>query len=247
MEEKRTSLTAAMDDIQVIRRILDQTVTSFRTLAPAFKRMGLAWLLCALVSGTITFLDITGYLFPDTIRVDVGAWAYQLETALQGALVVFLVVQCVLWQKRIRAGEFPALAGKILSIWQILLVLYLLLSVLVELSGLVTVPEEGFITGNDVMMFCMTFRAFLPVLFPAVPLLLTGSFLGDKVLGWLGAVVFLMALITTFGWFVPIQSIGQVVLAKFLLSSVLGIVRCFFEPVALLLMAFRLKRRPEEA
>ena len=44
MEEKNLSLHTALDDLRVIRQVLDRTAASFRTLAPVFRRMGLVWL-----------------------------------------------------------------------------------------------------------------------------------------------------------------------------------------------------------
>ena len=40
MNEPPKTLTQAVDDLRLIRQVLDQTATSFRTLAPEFFRMG---------------------------------------------------------------------------------------------------------------------------------------------------------------------------------------------------------------
>ena len=44
MNEPPKTLTQAVDDLRLIRQVLDQTATSFRTLAPEFFRMGVVWL-----------------------------------------------------------------------------------------------------------------------------------------------------------------------------------------------------------
>ena len=52
MENNQTTRTMAMEDLHLIRQVLDQTATSFQTLAPVFWRMGLVWLLYgALLAG----------------------------------------------------------------------------------------------------------------------------------------------------------------------------------------------------
>lgn len=40
---------SAIEDLRVIRGVLDQTTSSLRGLAPLFWRLGLVWLVCALV------------------------------------------------------------------------------------------------------------------------------------------------------------------------------------------------------
>lgn len=98
--------------------------------------------------------------------------------------MVYLLVQCVLWQRR--KGGFAALSGQLLGIWQLFLVLYLLLFGVVE-AGLRFVPNLGMEMGVfDIMTVCMAFQWFLPVIFPGMPLIITGILLRERGLWWLG-------------------------------------------------------------
>ena len=61
MENNQTTRTMAMEDLHLIRQVLDQTATSFQTLAPVFWRMGLVWLLYGVLAFFVNTLDIIGY------------------------------------------------------------------------------------------------------------------------------------------------------------------------------------------
>ena len=198
MENNQTTRTMAMEDLHLIRQVLDQTATSFQTLAPVFWRMGLVWL-----------------------------------------------VQCVLWQRR--KGGFAALSGQLLGIWQLFLVLYLLLFGVVE-AGLRFVPNLGMEMGVfDIMTVCMAFQWFLPVIFPGMPLIITGILLRERGLWWLGVGMAVLGGILSLGG-ILLTGYPQPASRQVLLSiGALGRLQYFFQPAALLLLARRLKRRPEGA
>ena len=169
MENNQTTRTMAMEDLHLIRQVLDQTATSFQTLAPVFWRMGLVWLLYGVLAFFVNTSDFIGYYFPP---LALPLSLYGLLTWAKVALVVYLLVQCVLWQRR--KGGFAALSGQLLGIWQLFLVLYLLLFGVVE-AGLRFVPNLGMEMGVfDIMTVCMAFQWFLPVIFPGMPLIITG-------------------------------------------------------------------------
>ena len=223
MENNQTTRTMAMEDLHLIRQVLDQTATSFQTLAPVFWRMGLVWLLYGVLAFFVNTLDIIGYYFPP---LALPLSLYGLLTWAKVALVVYLLVQCVLWQRR--KGGFAALSG------QLFLVLYLLLFGVVE-AGLRFVPNLGMEMGVfDIMTVCMAFQWFLPVIFPGMPLIITGILLRERGLWWLGGI-----LLTGY----PQPASRQVLLS----IGALGLLQYFFQPAALLLLARRLKRRPEGA
>lgn len=112
-------------------------------------------------------------LFSSSCAAPQLVWAPHLG---QGGTGVYLLVQCVLWQRR--KGGFAALSGQLLGIWQLFLVLYLLLFGVVE-AGLRFVPNLGMEMGVfDIMTVCMAFQWFLPVIFPGMPLIITGTCCG---------------------------------------------------------------------
>ena len=237
MENNQTTRTMAMEDLHLIRQVLDQTATSFQTLAPVFWRMGLVWLLYGVLAFFVNTLDIIGYYFPP---LALPLILYGLLTWAKVALVVYLLVQCVLWQRR--KGGFAALSGQLLGIWQLFLVLYLLLFGVVE-AGLRFVPNLGMEMGVfDIMTVCMAFQWFLPVIFPGMPLIITGILLRERGLWWLGVGMAVLG---------GILSLGGILLTGYpqpaLSIGALGLLQYFFQPAALLLLARRLKRRPEGA
>lgn len=63
-ENNQTTRTMAMEDLHLIRQVLDQTATSFQTLAPVFWRMGLVWLLYGVLAFFVNTSDFIGYYFP---------------------------------------------------------------------------------------------------------------------------------------------------------------------------------------
>jgi len=160
-------------------------------------------------------------------------------------LVVYLLVQCVLWQRR--KGGFAALSGQLLGIWQLFLVLYLLLFGVVE-AGLRFVPNLGMEMGVfDIMTVCMAFQWFLPVIFPGMPLIITGILLRERGLWWLGVGMAVLGGILSLGG-ILLTGYPQPASRQVLLSiGALGLLQYFFQPAALLLLARRLKRRPEGA
>ena len=242
MENNQTTRTMAMEDLHLIRQVLDQTATSFQTLAPVFWRMGLVWLLYGVLAFFVNTLDIIGYYFPP---LALPLCLYGLLTWAKVALVVYLLVQCVLWQRR--KGGFAALSGQLLGIWQLFLVLYLLLFGVVE-AGLRFVPNLGMEMGVfDIMTVCMAFQWFLPVIFPGMPLIITGILLRERGLWWLGVGMAVLGGILSLGG-ILLTGYPQPASRQVLLSiGALGLLQYFFQPAALLLLARRLKRRPEGA
>ncbi len=256
MEEKNLSLHTAQDDLRVIRQVLDRTAASFRTLAPVFRRMGLVWLCQAVLYTLAVVPDLLTYLFPTLY--DYLSWTRALIPASQWSMLPlgsYLVVECILWQRK--KPTYAPLSGQLVTLWQFFLLFYLVLfalfqagmywqthdlpMVLPELSEEVVNPWTGF-------LICQGFLAFLPVLFPGVPLLITGAMLGEKVLGWLGAAVCALTTFTILGPMVTgFPTMASMPLPLFAADLVIVSVAAFFQPVALLLTARRLGRRQEGA
>ena len=244
MNASRPDLNRAAEDLRVIRSVLDQTATSFRALAPAFVRMGLVWLVCGLLDLTTTGLDLLAYYFPDAMpwwdpQAGVGQVLYALTPWVMRVLWVYLLIQCLLWQRR--KPDLPALGGKVLSIWQALLVCFLLLALLLEggfqhLTQVTAVfPQEDFWAEGSWWLFYFA-RWFLPALFPGIPLMVTGILLQERGLLVLGVVVFALAVYITFGAaLLPLPG----------LSIPVGLLQRLYSPVALLVLAWRLRGRPE--
>ena len=86
-------------------------------------------------------------------------------------------------------------------------------------------------------------RLFLPILFPGIPLVVTGILLSERPLFVLGLVVSALAVCSAFGpGLVPVLA---TVLPLYAFLVGVGLVQVFYQPVALLVLARRLRRRPE--
>lgn len=254
MAEKNPALHTALDDLRVIRQVLDRTAASFRTLAPAFRRMGLVWLCRSLLYTLAVVPGLLAYLFPGLYE------SLSLTAALTPAaqwsmlpLGIYLVAECVLWQRKKPA--YAPLSGHLVSLWQFFLLFYLALFALFQ-GGMylanralsMVVVSEGMTTLWTSFSICQGFLAFLPVLFPGVPLLITGALLGERVLGWLGAAVCALTLFTIL---VPMvtgfPTAASMPLPLFTGNLIIVSAAAFFQPAALLLTACCLRRRQEGA
>ena len=91
MKEPTPNLTRALEDLQVIRTVLDKASPSFQTLAASFRVLGILWLVPA---GLLAFLQgesQISYLF----ALDHGIALYagpNLLLLLQGAIVLLAAV-----------------------------------------------------------------------------------------------------------------------------------------------------------
>lgn len=126
MKEPTPNLTRALEDLQVIRTVLDKASPSFQTLAASFRVLGILWLVPA---GLLAFLQgesQISYLF----ALDHGIALYagpNLLLLLQGAIVLLAAVFCLLWQGKKRRGAFSPEEAKVVTLWQVLLLLFLVL------------------------------------------------------------------------------------------------------------------------
>ena len=251
MEEK--NLHAALDDLRVIRQVLDRTAASFRTLAPVFRRMGLVWLCQAVLYTLAVTPDLLTYLFP--ALYDYLSWTRALIPAAQWSMLplgIYLVAECLLWQRKKPA--YAPLNRQLVTLWQLFLLLYLALFALFQGGKYAAsrdfsmVLSDGLSSPWAAFLICQGVLAFLPVLFPGVPLLITGAVLGEKVLGWLGAAV---CALTVFAILAPMvtgfPTMASMPLPLFGLDVVIVSAAAFFPPAALLLTARRLGRRQEGA
>lgn len=246
MDEKTNSLHLALDDLHLIRQVLDRTTDSFRALAPSFFRMGLVWLVYALLYTAATGPDILNYLLPGLSLKGLGAY-FSLIQWLRVPLALYLVAECVLWQRKKFA--YAALSRQLVGVWQVLLLLYLVLLALFqwEVSSLQAVTM---VSGETETMqlwsnfaVCGAFLAFLPAIFPGFPLVATGVLLREKVLGGLGVVVILFGIASLLG---TLTDGGNLLVLPLVLTAI-SMVAAFFQPAALLLTALRLRRRRERA
>lgn len=244
MDEKPNSLHLALDDLRLIRQVLDRTADSFRALAPSFFRMGLVWLVYALLYTLAVAPDTLNYLFPSLHLKGLGAY-FGLIQWLQLPLALYLVAECVLWQRKKPA--YAALSRQIVGVWQVLLLLYLVLLALFQLA-VSAMHTEVILEGTAAMQqmknlaICGAFLAFLPAIFPGFPLVATGVLLGEKALGWLGAAVTLLGVLAVLG---TLGNTGNPSPLLVYLLTIVWLLSAFFQPAALLLTAFRLRRRRE--
>lgn len=244
MDEKQPSLHLALDDLHLIRQVLERTTDSFRALAPSFFRMGLVWLAYVLLDTLATGPDILNYLIPGLALKGLRDYLSLIQW-LRLPLALYLVAECILWQRK--KSSYAALSRQLVGVWQVLLLLYLVLLALFqwEVSAIqaVTVVTEEVETMALWSNFavCGAFLAFLPAIFPGFPLVATGVLLREKVLGWVGAAVILFGLAAVLG---TLTDMGSMVTLPLMLTA-LCMLAAFFQPVALLLTALRLHRRQE--
>lgn len=243
MDEKTNSLHLALDDLHLIRQVLDRTTDSFRALAPSFFRIGLVWLVYALLYTMNKAPGVLTYLFPSLANGGTALY-WPLVEWLRIPLGLYLVVECILWQRK--KHTYAALSRQLVGVWQVLLLLYLVLFALfqVETSAIQTstvIAEDSMRQMNN-LAICGAFLAFLPAIFPGFPLLATGVLLGEKTLGGLGAAVILLGVLAVLGTLANTDGSNTLLLCALIVVDLAAV---FFQPVALLLTALRLRRRRE--
>ena len=235
------NLTRALEDLQVIRTVLDKASPSFQTLAASFRVLGILWLVPA---GLLAFLQgesQISYLF----ALDHGIALYagpNLLLLLQGAIVLLAAVFCLLWQGKKRRGAFSPEEAKVITLWQVLLLLFLVCTV----AGMVgtfssTVQEAMFspdsLDGYRTFYVCGALQTFAPVLFPSLPLLITGSMGKDRALWILGLVCLLLGVWGMLQFFFPYASF------LLLFNLPLTLWQTLQGPIALLVTARRLRMK----
>lgn len=248
-----TNKRSAMEDLRVIRGVLDQTTSSLRGLAPLFRRLGLVWLVCVLILLYLEGGDLLCYLFPVLNRLG-GTVLYSGVDLCQWIRVflwAFLVVQCILWQRKKTSGELSEQGRRILGLWQTLLVLYLCLFALTAVGTWLAEPEGMASTEAwDAWQTCTLLKLLPPVLFPALPPLLTGVYLEDRFMQRLGLTVltlYLASVVLGMMSMVMAAQSGANAPGYLILLTVFFSLACYLlPPVSLLLTARRLKRMQGE-
>ena len=241
MKEPTPNPPRALEDLQVIRTVLDKASPSFQTLAASFRVLGILWLVPA---GLLAFLQgesQISYLF----ALDHGIALYagpNLLLLLQGAIVLLAAVFCLLWQGKKRRGAFSPEEAKVITLWQVLLLLFLVCTV----AGMVgtfssTVQEAMFspdsLDGYRTFYVCGALQTFAPVLFPSLPLLITGSMGKDRALWILGLVCLLLGVWGMLQFFFPYASF------LLLFNLPLTLWQTLQGPIALLVTARRLRMK----
>lgn len=244
-----TNKRSAMEDLRVIRGVLDQTTSSLRGLAPLFWRVGLVWLVCALILLYLEGGDLLCYLFPVLNRLGGTALYAGVDLCqwIRAFLWAFLVVECILWQRKKTSGELSEQGRRILGLWQTLLVLYLCLFALTAVGTWLAEPEGMASTEAwDAWRTCTLLKLLPPVLFPALPPLLTGVYLEDRFMQRLGLTVltlYLASVVLGMMSIVMAAQSGANAPGYLILLTVFFSLACYLlPPVSLLLTARRLKR-----
>lgn len=248
MSLRPTNLNSAMDDLSVIRSILERTAPSFRPLAPSFLRAGAVWLVLSLLLFSIEGMDVLAYLFPVLYPFQpFGAARPFLANLFQGCLLLLWLVLCLVWQREKATKALPRLPRMVLSVWQALLLLTLVFHVLTEVALQTNsggMSYAGEVSGFDLaLMASWAYQWVAPLLFPLLPLLVTSVILEDAPLRWLGLVILALLLgYLALCLFAPGSGIVTVVF-----SVILSLSQSFLPPIALLLTGRRLKKLPEGA
>lgn len=248
MSLRPTNLNSAMDDLSVIRSVLERTAPSFRPLAPSFLRAGAVWLVLSLLLFSIEGMDVLAYLFPILYPFQpFGAARPFLANLFQGCLLLLWLVLSLVWQREKATKALPRLPRMVLSIWQALLLLTLVFHVLTEVALQTNsggMSYAGEVSGFDLaLMASWAYQWVAPLLFPLLPLLVTSVILEDAPLRWLGLVILALLLgDLALCLFAPGSGIVTVVF-----SVILSLSQSFLPPIALLLTGRRLKKLPEGA
>ncbi|MBR5791540.1 MAG: hypothetical protein IKY34_00325 [Ruminiclostridium sp.] len=248
MNRTNGTLRNAMDDLQHIRSLMDGPA-ALRPLAPYFLCTGLVWLAYALIMASITIPDTLGYLWPNVsafLYDTFGGFTMLVYDWGKWVIWAFLLVQCGLWQREKAARVLTGTARRSLTTWQVFLLLYLVFVIALEVArGVAT--NEAQMLSEGMLHFWRTaglLQNALPILFPALPLILMGNHLEDTILslwGWLSLVwgVALVAL-SLYGLSQNMAVMGNGIL---LTSIFLGQFMDFLAPIGLLLTAWRLGRK----
>ncbi|MBR2490942.1 MAG: hypothetical protein IKB65_05610 [Ruminiclostridium sp.] len=250
MNRTNGTLRGAMDDLQHIRSVMDGPA-ALRPLAPYFLCTGLVWLAYAVLMASITIPDTLGYLWPNVsvfLYDTFGGFTMLVYDWGKWVIWAFLLVQCGLWQREKAARVLTGTARRSLTTWQVFLLLYLVFVIALEVAqGAATnevqmLSEGMFYFGQTAGLLQNT----LPILFPALPLILMGNQLEDRVLslwGWLSLV-----------WGVALVAISLYALSLnmtmmetglLLVSAFLSLLVGFLAPIGLLLTAWRLGKKGE--
>ena len=248
MNRTNPTLHGAMEDLQHIRSVLDGPA-ALRPLAPYFLCTGVVWLAYAVIMASITIPDTLGYLWPNLPTFDAfGALTMVVYDYGKWVIWAFLLVQCGLWQREKAARALTGTARRSLTTWQVFLLLYLVFVIaLVVARGAAT--NEVQMLSEGMFYFWQTaglLQNALPILFPALPLILMGNQLEDKVLylwGWL-SLAWGVALVVLSMYSLS-QGMAQLEVGLLLVSMVLSLLVGFLAPIGLLLTAWRLGRKGE--
>ena len=251
MNRTNGTLRGAMDDLQHIRSVMDGPA-ALRPLAPYFLCTGLVWLTYALIMASITIPDTLGYLWPSVsafLYDSFGGFTMFVYNWGKWVIWAFLLVQCGLWQREKAARVLTGTARRSLTTWQVFLLLYVVFAIALEVVQGMHVTSQGQMFTETQFYLHQTaslLQNALVILFPALPLILMGNQLEDKILslwGWLSLVWGVAAVALS----LYSLSLGGVVLSAGLVvfSFVLGEFMGFLSPVGLLLTAWRLGRKGE--
>ena len=250
MNRTNGTLRNAMDDLQHIRSLMDGPA-ALRPLAPYFLCTGLVWLTYAILMAAITLPDVLGYLWPNISAFDFDAFGgFTMLVYDWGKWVIwaFLLVQCGLWQREKSARVLTGTARRSLTTWQVFLLLYLVFVITLEVArGAAT--NEAQMLSESLFYFWQTaglLQNALPILFPALPLILMGNQLEDKALslwGWL-SLVWGVAMVAISLYGLSLGMVGME-MGLLLVSAFLSLLVGFLAPIGLLLTACRLGRKGE--
>ena len=250
MNRTNPTLHGAMEDLQHIRSVLDGPA-ALRPLAPYFLCTGVVWLAYALIMASITIPDTLGYLWPNVsafVFESFGALTMVVYDYGKWVIWAFLLVQCGLWQREKDARVLTGTARRSLTTWQVFLLLYLVFVVALEVAR-GTATNEMQMLSESLFYFWKTaglLQNALPILFPALPLILMGNQLEDRVLslwGWL-SLVWGVALVVLSMYSLS-QGMAQLGIGLLLVSAFLSLLVGFLAPIGLLLTAWRLGRKGE--
>ena len=186
---------AAADDIKVIRDVLTRTMASYKRLAPAFLKLGVIWGAYAILSVSLNVYDFVG-LLQDSAGSNHTLISYFIF-ALEMLLCLVLVTVFIRWGKIEAETDFSPMTKKLIYIWRVFIIVF----VVFKLLMLVIYPViVNLLSGVEEIKFAkgagyghLYVLSLLPVIFPALPLILTAIFLEKQNMLSLGTVIFVLS------------------------------------------------------
>ena len=187
MEEERRD---PREDISYIRHILEKTADGMKSVAPWFMGFGLVWQVYGLLCAVLRVVQGLVALAAAMLLANTGAilgWLFYF-----GLAVGFIVVR-----RKQKQNGLTHLALKLMDIWGVCILVFLLLSVSLVIISILAVRgmELTRETAESVRYTLSVCRSFLLFLLPIAPLLMTALFLENRRMLWMGAALAVLGLL----------------------------------------------------
>ena len=178
------------EDISYIKNILARTADGMKSVAPWFTGFGVLWL----VYGLLTVLQCVFLWNLSDPRI---MFLAQVGTVLGWLFYIALAVGFFIARRRQAAQGLDTLALKLLDMWGVFIILFLVLCVGLAIAPTIAVRvlELSMDTISAMSVACAIARSHLFFLLPVAPLLMTALFLENRRMLWMGGVLAVLGLL----------------------------------------------------